>query len=61
MTLSIVHKQYHGQKCQKGQWSSVEKDIKDKMILNMILVYDQNGQNDQMVKRWYKCKVNIFQ
>ena len=49
MTLSIVHKQYHGQKGQNGQWSSVQKDIKVEMTLSIVhkQYHGQEGQNGQ--------------
>ena len=35
MTLSIEH-QFYGQKGQNGQWSSVQKNIKDEMTLSIV-------------------------
>ena len=39
---------------------SSTKDVKDKMIINIISIHEQNGQNDQIVKGWFQFKMNFF-
>ena len=63
MTLSIVHKQYHGQKGQNGQWSSVQKDIKDEMTLSIVhkQYHGQKGQYGQwsIVQKYIKDEKSL--